>query len=169
MIKKLIAAILLFLFIAVNAAAAGSDASKQIKRLDIADQIKKSEYLVGEELDLSDFYLTVTYDDGQTENVPITADMISGYDPGSLGAQVITVNYKNRATSFSVKVVTEYSSADTERKTLDFDTTPETRPEDEAEGKPSKAIMIAAVTVCAAAAALCIAAIIIKHEKGEYK
>ena len=163
--KKFIAALTVLLLLTVSVFAESSEAERKIKRLDIKEQPAKSEYLQGEELDLTDLYLTVTYEDGQTDTVKITDDMVSGYNAEQLGAQVITVTYENRVTSFSVKVVTEHTSADTAKETLDFDTSPQTRPAEQKEGEPSKVIMIAAVAVCAIAAALCIAAIIIKPKK----
>ena len=140
--RKYIAAVLILILLTVNVFAESSEAERRIKRLDMASQPDKSEYLQGEELDLNGLYLTVTYEDGQTENVKITADMISGYDAQQLGAQVIVVKYGDRATSFSVKVVTEHSDNDTAKETLDFDTSPETRPAEQNEGEPNKAIMI---------------------------
>ncbi len=163
--RKYIAAVLILLLLTVNVSAASSEAEKRIKRLDMTEQPAKTEYLQGEELDLNGLYLTVTYEDGQKENVKITADMISGYDAQKLGAQVIVVRYSDRATSFSVKVVAEHSDNETAKETLDFDTSPETRPAEQKEGEPNKAVMIIAVAVCAVTAALCIAAIIIKPKK----
>lgn len=166
--RKLIAVFLALLLLTVNASATSTEKS-QILRLDVKDKPVKFEYLQGEALDLTGATITVTYENGLTETVPVTADMLSGYNADELGAQVITVTYQGRSTSFSVKVVKEYSSEQSGAESIEFDTSPETHAPDEKEGEPSKAIMIIAVTVAAAAAAVCIAAMIKKPKKEDEK
>lgn len=166
--KKLSAVILVLLIITVNVSAASTEEAG-ITRIDIQAKPEKYEYLQGEALDLTDLYITVTYENGFSEKVPVSPDMLSGYNADELGAQVITVVYKNRSTSFSVKVVKEYSTDNGEVETIDFDTSPETHAPEEKEGEPNKIIIITAVAVAAAAAAVCIAAIIKKPKKEDEK
>ena len=166
--KKLFAVILILLLITVNVSAA-STSDADIMRIDIQAKPEKYEYLRGEALDLTDLYITVTYDNGASEKVQVSPDMLSGYNANELGAQVITVVYKNRSTSFSVKVVEEYSTERAGAETIEFDTSPETHAPDEKEGEPSKVIIITAVAVAAAASAVCIAAIIKKPKKEDEK
>ncbi|MBQ7970855.1 MAG: bacterial Ig-like domain-containing protein, partial [Clostridia bacterium] len=70
------------------------------------------EYVEGQELNLAGGKITATYnDDSVVEDIPITSDMISGYDKTLLGEQLITVSYEGKTATFIVtvikKVVTE--------------------------------------------------------------
>ena len=50
----------------------------------------KNVYAVGEAF--APCQMTVTYSDGSTQTVDVTADMLSGFDTSSAGAKQITVN-----------------------------------------------------------------------------
>ena len=76
--KKLFAVILILLLITVNVSAA-STSEADIMRIDIQAKPEKYEYLRGEALDLTDLYITVTYDHGALEKVQVSPDMLSGY------------------------------------------------------------------------------------------
>ena len=54
----------------------------------------KNVYAVGEAF--APCQMTVTYSDGSTQTVDVTADMLSGFDTSSAGAKQITVNYRYR-------------------------------------------------------------------------
>ena len=82
--------------------------------VNVADAIKsvtldktniKSEYKYGENLDLTNVTLDVTYESGATQKVPVNTGMISGYDPNRLGAHTVIVNYQGFENSFPVNVV----------------------------------------------------------------
>ncbi len=165
--KKFFAALFAVLLIAVRVSA--SSAEYDILRIDIKDKPEKFEYLQGEALDLSDLYITVTYENGNAEDMKVTEDMISGYDPEKLGVQLLTVTYLYKSTSFSVKVVKEHDSGDDQTEAINIDTSIENRPDEPGEGKPNTVIIIAAVAVAAAAAAVCITAIIKKPKKEDKK
>lgn len=126
-----------------------------IRRVDIKTQPEKYQYLIGEPLDLSDMFLEITYDNGVKEDVKITADMIEGFDNETTGVKLLTVNYGKKSAAYSIKVVTEYESeTETERETIDFDTSPETTKAEQSTGGKTKTIIIivaivAAVAVCA--------------------
>ncbi len=65
----------------------------------------KTEYEFGEALDVAGGELTITYGSGRTEDIPMSLDMLSGYQPNRSGIQVIVVEYKNHsAGQFKVKV-----------------------------------------------------------------
>lgn len=64
----------------------------------------KTAYRLGEELDLTGAELTAFYDDGSTETVAITPDMVSGYDRNKIGIQALTVTYKGKTTTFAATV-----------------------------------------------------------------
>ena len=67
---------------------------------------EKLSYLEGfETLDLSGGEITVYYDDGATETVNISIDMVSGFDNSVVGEQVLTVTYGGLTDTFEVEVV----------------------------------------------------------------
>ncbi|MBP5208045.1 MAG: bacterial Ig-like domain-containing protein [Clostridia bacterium] len=122
-----------------------------IRRVDIKCQPEKSEYLIGEELDLSDTFLEVTYENGVKEDVRVTADMVFGFDSSVAGPQVLTVKYGGTSAAYSVYVVKEHGQSVTdEQTTLDFDTAAETKPEEEEDnGGIGKGVIIAVIAVAA--------------------
>ena len=64
----------------------------------------KTSYAYGETLDVTGGKLTLTYDDGTTSEVDITAEMVSGYDVATSGQQELTVSYEGKTATFTVKV-----------------------------------------------------------------
>ena len=64
-------------------------------------------YNVGEELNLKKGKLSVVFKstDKYSEEISLTPDMISGYDPYKVGEQTVTVTYLNTTVSFDVKVL----------------------------------------------------------------
>lgn len=62
----------------------------------------KLEYITGEYIDLSGMVVTAVCDTGATEVV--TDYNVSGYNPGNLGQQTITVTYKELTAAFQVSV-----------------------------------------------------------------
>lgn len=70
----------------------------------------KVEYLKGEALDLTGGKITVIKDSG-IYNLDITNDMVSGYDPNVVGAQVVTITYNGVTAQLSV-VVKDIESTD---------------------------------------------------------
>ena len=64
----------------------------------------KTTYKYGESLDLSGLTLTVVRPSGTTPNVPVTANMVSGYNPNQLGNQTITITYGDKQEQFIVEI-----------------------------------------------------------------
>lgn len=64
----------------------------------------KTVYNVGETLDLTGLEMAVVYHCGLTETVAVTADMVSGFDSASAGAQTITVAHAGQSVSFVITV-----------------------------------------------------------------
>lgn len=60
----------------------------------------------GQDLDLSGKTITVTYKNGETKDVPLTAEMIAGFDKNTLGEQELTITYSEdgKSVSFTTKV-----------------------------------------------------------------
>ncbi len=64
----------------------------------------RTEYALGESLDLTDARLLVKYDGGKESIVDVTPDMLSGFDSTLLGTQYIKIYYANHTAVFSVNV-----------------------------------------------------------------
>lgn len=65
----------------------------------------KTEYLErAETLDLTGAVLSVTCDDGQTVQIPVTDDMVQGFNNQTVGNQIIMVTYEGKTTAFLVTV-----------------------------------------------------------------
>jgi hypothetical protein len=63
-------------------------------------------YKMGDaQLDLTGAELLAEYTPEGTETVPVTADMVTGFDPNTAGKQTLTITYKNQTTTFEVEVV----------------------------------------------------------------
>ena len=67
----------------------------------------KTTYAKGESLDLTGGVLTAKHGTGKTFDIPLTADMVSGYDPEKTGKQTLTVTYGGRQITFDVTVAAE--------------------------------------------------------------
>ncbi|MBQ2786031.1 MAG: bacterial Ig-like domain-containing protein [Oscillospiraceae bacterium] len=66
----------------------------------------KTEYAQGSEmLDVSGATLLVSYNMGASKTIPITAEMVSGFDNTTLGAKTLTVTYNGYTTTFEINVV----------------------------------------------------------------
>ena len=58
-----------------------------------------------EALDVTGGRITLYYDNGTSEVIDMTADMVSGFDNTKAGSQTLTVTYGDRTASFNVNVV----------------------------------------------------------------
>lgn len=76
--------------------------SKNVRSFSIGSPIAKTEYLIGDEIDTTGGVLLVDYDDNTSEQVPITKNMLSGYDNTFPGEQNVTVTYSTVSQSFKV-------------------------------------------------------------------
>lgn len=74
---------------------------------------EKTDYYAGEALDLTGGKLLLVYDNGTSETIDLTSDMVSGYDSSKTGEQTVTVSYGGMTETFTVTVqarqVTEIS------------------------------------------------------------
>ena len=67
----------------------------------------KAVYTEGEALDISNASIRVVYNDGSEEVVQITPDMISGFNPNTIGKQYLKIYYEGSSTTFVVTVQKE--------------------------------------------------------------
>lgn len=77
--------------------------AKQLQKVELTVP-GKIEYTEGEALDLTGGSLTLSYDNGTTENISLTADMVTGYDAAKTGKQTLTVSYGGFTETFTVTV-----------------------------------------------------------------
>ncbi len=75
-----------------------------ISALQVSPEPDKVTYAVGEALDLTGGYLSVTYEDSSFEDIPLTEGMVSGYHPEKPGVQTLTVTFAGKTATFEVTV-----------------------------------------------------------------
>ena len=78
----------------------------EVTGISIKDLPSKMTYVKGENIDLSDGVLIVTYEDGTNAEVPMTANEIEviGFDSSSEGTQTVTISYAGYTATFDVTV-----------------------------------------------------------------
>jgi hypothetical protein len=64
----------------------------------------KTEYNQGDELKYDDVTIEVTYEDGNIVEIPVTLNMLSGYDMNKIGAQTVTLTYGNKHLMYAIEV-----------------------------------------------------------------
>lgn len=132
---------------------ATAEAEKELTGIElISAEDVQLQYLIGEELNTKGLTIKASYSDGSEEEVPVTEDMVSGFDSSALGARLLTIMYKTRSAVLSVSIVEEYTTEiETERPPLDgFDTNAAEKPSEKKDGMPSGII----VALCVSAAAI---------------
>ena len=77
---------------------------ERILTLITTDGAIKTEYIEGQPLDISNLKVIALYNDGTSEVIDASMDMISGYDANVIGKQIITVTYKGKTTTFEINV-----------------------------------------------------------------
>lgn len=70
----------------------------------IITTMPKTNYYVGDKFSVGDADITVYYENGKSERIPLTLNMISGFDSNVVGDQILTVFYKNQTAYLTVKV-----------------------------------------------------------------
>lgn len=64
----------------------------------------KTTYKYGENLNVENGVIEVTYTSGKTEDIPMTTDKVSGYNKKQLGNQTLTVTYAGKTTAYAINV-----------------------------------------------------------------
>ncbi len=107
--KKTIAlllALLLTFTCAVALAGDDIDAKKKVSKLEIGSLPAKTAYVVGEKFSLEGGTVIVTYEDGSTDEVPMTAKGLSIKEPGmkASGTKTVTIKAGKKQARFTVDV-----------------------------------------------------------------
>lgn len=79
--------------------------NKSVNSVTILYQPLKTEYGVGESLNVTGGVITVKYSDGSSDNLNITTSMISGFSSTKGGQKILTVSYGGKSATFSINVV----------------------------------------------------------------
>ena len=64
----------------------------------------KTEYKVGDELDVSNLYIGVVMSDATVVAVNVTEDMVSGFDSSTVGTKTLTITYMGKTTTYDINV-----------------------------------------------------------------
>lgn len=78
---------------------------QEITSIKLKSKPKITNYVEGDNINLTGAVLLVEHYDGYEEEIVITSDMISGYNPNVIGTQTITVYHAEKSTSFQVSVI----------------------------------------------------------------
>lgn len=100
--KKILILLIVVVFVVVAALAVACNDDKVVKEITVEGGMK-SVYAVGEAF--AGGRITVTYEDGTSESIDITAEMLSGFDTSTPGTKQVTVTYEG--VSVTVEIVVE--------------------------------------------------------------
>lgn len=77
-----------------------------VESVEVVSLPYKSIYLQGvDQLDLTGCKLKVTYTQGGTSEIDVTADMVTGFDNTTVGTKTLTVTYEGHVATFRVEVI----------------------------------------------------------------
>ncbi|MFL0248746.1 bacterial Ig-like domain-containing protein [Candidatus Clostridium stratigraminis] len=79
--------------------------AKALNSIAVTSQPTKTQYVVGQSLDLAGLVVTGTYNDGSKSPVTITSANISGFDSNTAGTKTVTVTVDGKTATFNVNVV----------------------------------------------------------------
>lgn len=104
-LKRLLPLTLLIILFALTLSGLLVSCGKQanIDYIEVYNSPKLS-YLEGEELDLSNAQIRIVFKNNTEKIIPVTADMVSGYDPHILGKQYLKIFYEDRSASLEISV-----------------------------------------------------------------
>ncbi len=118
MMKKRLLFIFLILALVVCAAACSAEIvykDAYVTEINVTDLFDNNKnYVAGDEINLGNGKLIVTYSDLRTETIDLTVDMLSGYDMNTPEeGKVVTVTYGGQTTTFKINVYDlEFSSVE---------------------------------------------------------
>ena len=74
-------------------------------------QAPKTSYIEGQELDVANGKITITYLNGTTAEMAITSDMVTGFNKNKVGEQTLTITYGGKTTTYTVVVRQKQATA----------------------------------------------------------
>ena len=80
------------------------DLGREIDMIELKSAPDKVTYKTGDEFDPTGCVVTVLYKDNGSEDIDVTADMLTGYDMSTAGIQTVTFNYRGYSLSFKINV-----------------------------------------------------------------
>nr|WP_325256997.1 S-layer homology domain-containing protein [uncultured Oscillibacter sp.] len=73
--------------------------------ISVSSTAHKTEYTAGESLDVTGLTIEAVYSNGDRRTVPVTADMVSGFDSSAPAeSQTLTITYEGKSTSYAVRI-----------------------------------------------------------------
>ena len=73
--------------------------------ISVSSAAHKTEYQVGDELDVTGLTIEVAYSDGTRQTVPVTADMVNGFSSAqAVQSQILTITYEGHTAAYTVKI-----------------------------------------------------------------
>ena len=79
---------------------------KELTKIEISSTPTKTTYIQNyENLDVTGGKIKLTYNDETTEEINMTAEMVSGFDNKTIGEQILTVSYNGQTATFTVNIV----------------------------------------------------------------
>ncbi len=98
--------VILALVCTTGALASELDGSKKVDKIEVAQMPAKTAYVSGEEFTLEGGTVLVTYEDGTTQEIPMTDDGLNVKTPGmsASGTKTVTIKCGKKSARFTVKV-----------------------------------------------------------------
>lgn len=84
----------------------------EITSISIKTPASKTEYRVGEPLDVTGLTITVHYSDQSTKDIAVTEEMVTGFDSSQAAEnQTLTINWQGQTVTYMVKILADEPAA----------------------------------------------------------
>ena len=103
--KKRLFSIFVLVLVVLSLIAIGGCEEKvvPVERIAITS-LPKLNYLKGESFDLNNAKISIYYENGKNETIPLTLEMISDYNAQEIGEHILTVRYENVFTNIKITI-----------------------------------------------------------------
>ncbi len=75
-----------------------------VSAIEVSAMPANTKYNTGDPLDITGAQITILYANNESETIPVSADMVSGYNTNNPGTQTITISYMGHTATFEVIV-----------------------------------------------------------------
>lgn len=79
-----------------------------IQSIEFETQPSVNQYDLGEEIDLTDVFISAKFNEGEPQTVQVTEDMLAAYDNLTVGVKDITLNYMGKSLSFQAEFIDKH-------------------------------------------------------------